>query len=161
MIIKSIETERFQDYKVPAMFLAFPKCTFKCEKECKKRVCQNSTLAKLPEITIATETVIEKYLSNPITKAIICGGLEPMDSFDDLWTLINKLRNIYHCNDSVVIYTGYTKQECLIMGWLTELKKFKNIIIKFGRYVPNQQPHYDSVLGVNLASDNQYAEVIS
>lgn len=161
MIIKSIETERFQDYKVPAMFIAFPKCTFKCEKDCKKRVCQNSALAKLPEITVATETIIEKYLTNPITKAIICGGLEPMDSFDDLWMFINKLRNIYHCDDSVVIYTGYTKQECIIMGWLAELKKFKNIIVKFGRYIPNQQSHYDNVLGVKLASDNQYAEVIS
>ena len=37
---------------------------------------------------------------------------------------------------------------------------FTNIIIKFGRYIPNQKPHYDEVLGVNLASDNQYAERI-
>ena len=37
---------------------------------------------------------------------------------------------------------------------------FKNIIIKFGRYVPNQKEHYDEILGINLASSNQYAEVI-
>ena len=35
---------------------------------------------------------------------------------------------------------------------------YDNIIIKFGRYIPNQQSHFDIVLGVNLASDNQYAE---
>ena len=38
---------------------------------------------------------------------------------------------------------------------------FKNIIIKFGRYIPNQQAHYDDILGVNLASNNQYAIKIS
>ena len=35
---------------------------------------------------------------------------------------------------------------------------YKNIIIKYGRYRPNQKPHYDEVLGVNLISDNQYAK---
>ena len=39
--------------------------------------------------------------------------------------------------------------------------KWENIIIKFGRYIPNQEKHYDDVLGIELASDNQYAEVIS
>ena len=48
-----------------------------------------------------------------------------------------------------------------ILNKVTVLKRFPNIIIKFGRYIPNQQPHYDEVLGVNLASDNQYAERIS
>ena len=41
------------------------------------------------------------------------------------------------------------------------LYDYKNIIIKYGRYIPNQTPHRDEVLGVNLASDNQYAERIS
>ena len=26
------------------------------------------------------------------------------------------------------------------------LKKYKNIIVKFGRYIPNQKTHYDKVL---------------
>jgi len=33
-----------------------------------------------------------------------------------------------------------------------------NIIVKFGRYRPNQEKHYDKILGVFLASDNQYAK---
>jgi hypothetical protein len=41
---------------------------------------------------------------------------------------------------------------------LEEILPYKNVIIKYGRYIPNQTPHYDEVLGVNLASDNQYAE---
>ena len=44
---------------------------------------------------------------------------------------------------------------------LEELKKFPNVIIKFGRYVPNKESHYDEILGINLVSDNQYAEKIS
>ena len=44
---------------------------------------------------------------------------------------------------------------------INNLKQFPNIIIKFGRFIPNQQSHYDEVLGINLASDNQYAKKIS
>ena len=36
--------------------------------------------------------------------------------------------------------------------------KSYGIIVKFGRFRPNQEPHYDEVLGVNLISDNQYAK---
>ena len=36
-------------------------------------------------------------------------------------------------------------------------KKFNNIIIKFGRYIPNSSKKYDDVLGVYLSSENQYA----
>lgn len=161
MIVKAIETERYQDYKLPAMFIAMPKCSFKCEKGMRKRVCQNGTLANLPDIDINIETTIEKYSSNPITKAIIFGGLEPMDSFDDIYAFLNLLRKTYDNNDNVIIYTGYTKTECYLNGWINKLQEFKNIIIKFGRYIPMQTPHYDDLLGVKLASDNQYAEKIS
>ena len=161
MIVKAIETERYQDYKLPAMFIAMPKCSFKCEKGMKARVCQNSILARLPDIDINMENTIEKYLSNPITKAIIFGGLEPMDSFDDIHMFLGLLRKTYKNSDYVIIYTGYTKKECYLNGWLNKLQEFKNIIIKFGRYIPMQTPHYDELLGVKLASDNQYAEIIS
>jgi hypothetical protein len=42
-----------------------------------------------------------------------------------------------------------------------DLCQFSNIIIKFGRFRPGQEPHYDEVLGVKLASDNQYAKRVS
>ena len=60
--------------------------------------------------------------------------------------------------DDVVIYTGYKEEE--ILDKINVLKSYEPIIIKFGRYVPNQKSHYDDVLGVNLASDNQYAKII-
>ena len=58
-----------------------------------------------------------------------------------------------------MIYTGYYDYE--IKDQLNELKQYPNIIIKYGRYIPNQSPHYDEILGVKLVSDNQYAERIS
>jgi len=94
------------------------------------------------------------YLSNPISEAIVFQGLEPFDSFYEILGLIKKFRE--KCNDDIVIYTGYKKEE--IQWFLTFFKNFDNIIIKFGRYIPNQKKHYDEVLGVYLASDNQYAE---
>ena len=44
---------------------------------------------------------------------------------------------------------------------ITELSIYPNIIIKFGRFVPNSQARMDEILGVKLASSNQYAEYIS
>ena len=161
MIIKELRDEDFVNYKKPSMFIAFPSCTFKCEKDCGKQMCQNSALAKSPNIFITESKLCVRYLSNPITNAIVCGGLEPMDSFEELYSFIYILRFQYKCNDDVVIYTGYTKEECKRNNWLQQLSRISNIIIKFGRFVPNQHAHYDEVLGVKLMSDNQYAERIS
>jgi hypothetical protein len=68
---------------------------------------------------------------------------------------------LFRCytNDDIVIYTGYNESE--VSEQIERLRYFKNIIIKFGRYIPNQQAHYDDILGVNLASNNQYAIKIS
>lgn len=157
MIVKGIQEEDFINYKKPAMFISFTSCTWKCEKECGKKVCQNGTLATTPNINIDVKTIVNKYINNPITKSIVCGGLEPFDTFDDLLQLIVYLRVV--TDDDIVIYTGYYKEE--IADKMALLSKYKNIIIKFGRYIPNQKGHYDEVLGVYLASSNQYSERIS
>ena len=155
MIIKGIIDEDFINYKKPSMVIQFPKCSFKCDKECGQQVCQNSTLATAPDIEVSIDSLVNRYLHNSITKAVVCAGLEPFDSIDDLLLLINTLR-FRGCNDEVIIYTGYKENE------LTEFEKmfrmYGNIIIKYGRYIPNQQAHYDALLGIRLASDNQYAK---
>ena len=122
-------------------------------------VCQNDAWRGSAAIAMDDDIIIRRYLSNDITKALCFAGLEPFEQFDELLCLVSKLRTEYHCNDTVVIYTGYNLTE--IMPEVDTLKKFENIIIKFGRYVPNQSKHFDEVLGVYLASDNQYAERIS
>lgn len=157
MIVKEIRDEDFTNYKKPSMFIGFSKCTWKCEKECGMRVCQNSTLAEALGVEISAVNLVNRYINNPITKAIVCGGLEPFDTWKDLKELVVELRA--KCEDDIIIYTGYKEEE--IYSAINWLKKIPNIIIKFGRFVPNQQSHYDSILGINLASDNQYARRIS
>jgi organic radical activating enzyme len=158
MKIKGIRDEDFTNYKKPSMYIAFPSCTFKCEKECGQKMCQNSALVTAPDIDIDPENIVQRYLQNPITKAIVFGGLEPVDSWDDMVNLINEFRK--YTEDEIVIYTGYKMDEiCKKTYWLGN--QYKNIIFKLGRFIPNKQSRYDEILGINLASNNQYAEVIS
>ena len=157
--IKGIRMEDFTNYKKPSMYIAFPSCTFKCERECGQKICQNSSLVQAPTLTVGVHSIVHKYINNPITSAIVIGGLEPFDSEEDLQTLITYLR--VSTQDDIVIYTGHTKEEVQEREIYQYLLNAKNIIIKFGRFIPDQQPHYDEVLGIKLASDNQYAERIS
>ena len=157
MVIKQLLDEDFVNYKKPSMFIGFPSCTWKCDRECGKKVCQNGTLATTPNIEIDVKTIIDRYINNPITKSVVCGGLEPFDTWEDLQKFVVELRQ--KTQDDIVIYTGYKKEE--IKVYITELKQFSNIIVKFGRFVPNQEKHYDEVLGVYLASLNQEGERIS
>lgn len=156
--IRGLIEEDFVNYKKPSMYIAFPYCTFKCDKECGYSVCQNSSLVTNSEIiNIDEQKIVNRYIDNPITTSIVISGLEPFDSYKDLFILIKAFRE--KTLDDIIIYTGYNKNE--IENNIEELKQFKNIIIKFGRFIPNQEKHYDKVLQVTLASPNQYGEKIS
>ena len=159
MLIKALKTERYQDYKYPCMFIACHSCSFKCDRDCKRNVCQNSELAKSPDIEISVAEMIQKYIANPITKAIVFGGLEPFDDIYNVLDFIKQFRGLGF-GDDIVIYTGYTKQEILDKFTMAygELLEYVNIVIKYGRFIPNKAKHFDRVLGVYLSSDNQYAE---
>lgn len=159
MRLVNLIEESFTEYKKPHMLLGFPSCSFKCDREHGSEICQNSELARAEKIEIPVEDVVARYLSNDITKAIVLAGLEPFDSYHDVLSLLDELRSKNGCYDDVVIYTGYDSKE--IDPKITHLSMmFDNIIVKFGRYRPGQQKHFDEVLGVELASDNQYAERI-
>lgn len=157
MLVKKIIDEDFNDYKKPSMFIAMPHCNFKCDKECGKQVCQNSALATASDIEINITDIVSRYENNGLTQAVVLGGLESFDSWLDLYSFVCVFRSV--TDDDIVIYTGYDMDE--IIDKVITLKQFPNIIIKYGRYIPDQEPHYDEVLGVYLASDNQYAERIS
>lgn len=157
MIVKDIVIEDFLQYKEPSMFILMPNCSFKCEKECGiKGMCQNSPLTLLPNKNISIDKIIEMFDNNDITKSIVFGGLEPLDSWSEIQNFILNFRD-YH-NNYIIIYTGYKEEE--IQDKLDWLRLYENIIVKFGRFIPNQKPHHDEVLGVDLASDNQYAKKI-
>ena len=156
--IRGLVDEDFVNYKKPAMFIAFPYCTFKCDTECGYSVCQNSSLIENTNIiNIDEQIIIDRYIKNPITHSIVISGLEPFDRFNELVILRKSFRE--KTLDDIVIYSGYNKEE--ITSYIEELKQFKNIVIKFGRFIPNQEKHYDEVLQVTLASPNQYGEKIS
>lgn len=151
MKLKGLIDEDFVNYKKPAMFMSTYTCTFKCDKECGQAVCQNLPLVSQPTLEVDNKILVDRYMNNPISKAVVIGGLEPFDDTLDLINFIFDFRS--YCDDDIVIYTGYNQDE--IIGYIDRIYYAKNIIIKFGRYIPNQQPHYDEVLGVMLASDNQ------
>ena len=172
MKLVNLIEEDFVNYRKPGMFLGFPYCSGKCNSP-GMTVCQNEELRHVPErdlIDISAEEIVERYAKNPITKCLIIGGLEPFDSFDDLCEIVKALRFACWRNiadekngrlwwlDPIVIYTGYYPFEIKDkIKKLLENNRYRTMIIKFGRYIPGHQPHYDEVLGVNLASDNQYA----
>ena len=155
MTVKNIVDEDFINYKKSSMFVIMPFCTFKCDNENGTQSCQNWSLTKEPNIEIEIDKLIKRYLDNPISKAIVFGGLEPFDSFGDIARFISKFRI---SNDDVVIYTGYSEDE--IKFDIDFLRQFDNIIIKFGRYRPNQEKHFDELLGVYLPNDEQYAKIL-
>ena len=107
-----------------------------------KELCQNSPLALSPTKEIDVEKIVEDYMKNDLTSAIVFGGLEWMDQFLELLECIEAFRE--KTLDDIVVYTGYDKTE--IEEHLMILKKYKNIIVKFGRFIPNQKPHYDKIL---------------
>lgn len=159
MFIKSIIDEDFVNYKKTSMFIGTSSCTWKCCKEGNFdiQICQNSQLAKQKDFNVSYDYLYKRYINNHITKSVVLGGLEPFDQFEDVFNLIKTFRE-NNCLDDFVIYTGYYEHE--IGHYIKELSKFDNIYVKFGRYIPNSESIYDEILGINLASKNQYCKKI-
>lgn len=162
MRVRKLITERFQDYKLPCMYLATCFCDWKCCPD-NPSVCQNNPVARMPIIDVSNDEILDAYLSDPITKAIVVAGLEPLLQAQEVLDLIRRAveRKV---TTTFVIYTGYTKAETQFIGFLDGLQFIAdsgvNVVMKYGRYLPNQRPHFDAVLGVDLASDNQYGEQV-
>lgn len=160
MKLVNLIQEDFTNYKYPSMFLGFPYCTGKCNLSNGHIVCQNEQLQNAKKIEISIPELLELYQKNNISKAVVCGGLEPFDSFMDLIQFIESFRKI--SNDDIVIYTGYEENEPQADIVIQNIKRLKiyNVIVKFGRYIEGDEPHYDKLLGVKLASNNQYGKRI-
>lgn len=159
MRLKFIKDEDFVNYKKASMFLGTISCSFKCCKEqglpCS--TCQNEPWYHQPVIEKKDDDIVQRYLDNFFTSAVVLGGMEPLDQFEEVFALVGKFRE--KTNDDICIYTGYREDE--VQDKVERLSQFPNVIVKFGRYIPNAPSRYDDVLGVTLASDNQYAKKIS
>ena len=159
MKLKGIIDCDFTNYKKPVLTLEFPECDFKCDKLNKCQVCQNSTLAQEPDIEISLQDIWKIYKENPLTKGFCLQGLEPLDTVNDVLNFVKYIRKDKMCDDVIIIYTGYNKEE--VTKFIYQITQYNNIIIKWGRYIVGQPPHYDEILGVKLASNNQHAEKIT
>lgn len=160
MRVKGIIEEDFANYKVPSMFINTCFCDFKCctELDMDIGVCQNAPLAQSPIKEISDDVIYKHFESNPITKAVVVGGMEPMMQIDEIISLISLFRQNGDWS-TFVVYTGYYPQE--IENELALLRPLGNIVVKFGRFIPNKPSRHDDVLGINLSSDNQFADRIS
>lgn len=158
MRVRTIVSEDYTNYKLPSMFIGCISCDGKCciEGGIPRSTCINNNWRDSNIIDVDDDELIRSYMSNPITSAIVFGLLEPMLQPYEIERFIQKLREEYMCNDPVIIYTGYTENEVGII--IRDWARFGNIIAKYGRFVPNQDKHFDDVLGVDLASPNQYAK---
>ena len=159
MRLTNINFESSVDYKLTSMVIATISCGGKCWKELglSSSICQNDKLNSSQVKDISNDLIINKYLDNQLSKSIVFSGLEPFEQFNEILQFISEFRKF--SNDDIVLFSGYTEDE--LYKEIEILKNFKNIIIKFGRYIPNKPIKYDEVLGVNLISNNQFAVKIS
>lgn len=160
--LRGLLDEDFIQYKKPSMFLGTCYCTWKCciDANMDKSMCQNSPLAQSMIYTVPLEDIYDRYAKNPITHAIVIGGLEPFQQLDEVLALFCVFRK-HGCMDDFVIYTGYEPDE--IQSEVYRIERLAEslggkVIIKFGRYKQNDKPRFDPILGVELASSNQYAK---
>lgn len=160
MIVKFINLDDYVQYKKSSMVVGCYKCDFKCCKDSGMpiSVCQNQQIYNQKNIDVSEKELFEIYNENTLVKSVVFSGFEPMLQFEDVISVLKYFRE-NGCEDDFVIYTGYYPKE--ISTQLDEFKKYKNVYFKFGRYIPNNEKHFDNVLGVYLASDNQYGEKIS
>lgn len=158
--LKGVVMEDFVNYAKPSLFLITCKCDWKCchEANIPITVCQNEPVVRQVTKEFLISSIYKAYIDNEITKAVVIGGLEPILQFEEVLSLLDYFRK-QNCNDDFVIYTGYYKEE--IEKEIEQLKKYPNVILKYGRYKPNLVSRFDDVLQITLVSDNQYAERIS
>lgn len=155
--MRGVVAEDFCNYKLPSMFISTAFCDWKCctEQGVDIGVCQNAPLATQEIMDAPVEVLYNLYHNNDITKAVVLGGLEPILQADEILDLIRYFR-LKGENCPFVIYTGYYPDE-IQSDIMEELRALGNVIVKFGRYIQDSNPRYDSVLGITLASENQFA----
>ena len=161
MLISNLKDEDFVNYKKPSLFIGTCFCDFKCcdEAGIDRSICQNYQLHHSKQHELTSEQIYRRYINNPMTSAIVIGGLEPILQEEEVIDLITYFRD-QGCMDDFVIYTGYTEEELFGNGSYEPYYSLKNVIFKFGRFKPNQEKHWDEVLGVYLISDNQYGKKV-
>ncbi len=158
MKLRAIIDSDCNHYKDFTMVLFAPYCTWKCCTECgiPESSCANHCFQQQDVKEYPNEAIINRYISNPLHGGLCIAGAEPLDS-NDLRGFLKEFRAAVP--DVIIIYTGYTADEPIVVefiDWLTK-NDINDVILKVGRYIPDGTKHIDPILGVPLASENQYA----
>lgn len=145
----------FSDFNLISIYCATTRCNGKCKKDNPIVVCQNEEIReKLDEYKEYSGYEIYNIAKeNKFCEAILFSGLDPLDDFENLITVIKEIREL-NKNYPIAIYTGYTEDE--IKEKIDMLRLYSPIYLKVGRYIPNRNSIVDKVTGVKLISDNQY-----
>jgi len=155
MKLKQILHETYGDYKECSMLLIADNCINKCEG------CHNQHLLQLESKIFPDEEIIKRFVENPLSKAIIFGGLEPMDQAEEVEKFIFTAINMgIAC--PIIIYTSYNPLSYVFRcsNVMEAIKQYLGkVIIKHGPYKKDLKPVFNEDLGVTLASSNQYTIV--
>lgn len=136
------------NYKTGCLYMGVG---YTCSRGCKG--CQNDSLKGEKALEVDPDKVVQDYLDMPVTHAIVFAGLEPLEDLENLILWCRAFRD--KTDDPIIIYTGAEVDSDELLNAANWLRNFKNIIFKAGMYLDDQESHYDELLGVNLASNNQ------
>lgn len=143
ILIKGIFHERTEDAPFIGALICANNCNFNCND------CINQDLKYSTGYYMEDTEIIKEVLSNIFNKGIILSGLE--------WTLQSaemlKLIDLALDNNlEVILYTGMIKED--FFNKFPQLK-YKNILIKFGKFNKELYVENYKVYGIKLASSNQ------
>lgn len=117
-----------------------------------------------PAPAMKTEDVINEVLNGNRMSAFVFAGDEPYEQIDSIISFVKDLREYHHSDTDVVIYTDHYPIESCVVEGTDKLSEYKNIYIKWGRQLDEDEECtdvFDEVLGVRLPSDNQFGEKVS
>ena len=154
-----VKTDDITDYLKTSLLLVTPKCSGKCGEKCQNYfLIKNATTKQY-----AVSSIVNLYNNLTTHNAVVFAGLEPFDTFNDTQILVDAFLQ----NDKpidIVIYTGYYQQSItdkvnvLLQKLIKTKSTNKTIIIKFGPYIAENRSYYSNILGIKLATDNQYVK---
>ena len=58
MKLKFLMDEDFVNYKKPSMFIGFPNCSFKCDLDFGREICQNHSICDTETIDVSSEYIV-------------------------------------------------------------------------------------------------------
>ena len=91
MRLTNLKHEDFVNYKKPSLFIGTCYCDFKCcdEGGFDRSICQNHSLYNSKQHELTSEQLYNRYINNPITSAIVIGGLEPILQVEEVLDLLS------------------------------------------------------------------------